>query len=63
MLCESFDILSHKEKIEYFGKLLHAVQSSDKLFVLGQSIIRQAEEWGVLDDVVILPDRSPETDQ
>lgn len=58
MICESFDLLSHKEKIEFIGKLVHSVQSDNNLFIVGQSIIRQAEETGILDDVVINPPKS-----
>lgn len=55
MICEKFDSLSHKEKIEYIGMLVHSVQSDSQLYTIGLAIIRQAKERGILDDVVINP--------
>ncbi len=56
MICENFDLLTHKEKVEYIGRLVHSVQSDNQLFSIGKEIIRQAEQRGVLDDVIINPD-------
>lgn len=61
MICEQFNDLTHREKIEYIGKLLHGVQSCDKLFIIGQAIIKQAEERGILTDVIINPDTNETT--
>lgn len=55
MLCTSYNLMSHRERIEYIGKLLHSVQSDDKLFTIGRAIIKQAEDNGLLDDVIINP--------
>jgi hypothetical protein len=54
-LCEKYNTLSHRERIDYIGKLLHSVQSDNQLYIIGQAIIRQAENNGILDDVVINP--------
>lgn len=64
MICENYNLLSHRERIEYVGKLIHSVQSSNQLFIIGNAIIKQAEEMGILDDVIILPTaHKTETDE
>ena len=55
MICEEFDKLSHRERIEYIGKLVHSVQSHSYLFELGQMIVNHAEATGLLTDVIINP--------
>lgn len=59
MICDKFDSLTHKEKIDFIGKLVHSVQSDGHLFIIGQAVIRQAEERGILDDVIINPEAQP----
>lgn len=59
MICDKFDSLTHKEKIDFIGKLVHSVQSDGQLFIIGQAVIRQAEERGILDDVIINPETQP----
>lgn len=59
MICDKFDSLSHREKIEFIGTICHAVQSDDRLFLLGRAIIFQAQDIGVLDDVIINPVDEP----
>lgn len=56
MLCKSFEELSHREKVEFIGKLCHACQTSEKLFFLGTVIIYTAEDDGLFDNVKILLD-------
>lgn len=63
MICTKFEELTHKEKIELIGKVVHSIQSDNQLFIIGQAIIRQAEERGVLDDVIILPNATLINDQ
>lgn len=56
MLCKSYDELSHIQKIVYIGELIHACQSDDHFFNLGEMIIESAKTKGTLDGVVILPE-------
>jgi hypothetical protein len=56
MLCKNYDDLSHVEKIIYIGELIHACQSDDHFFNLGELIIGSAKTKGTLDGVVILPE-------
>lgn len=60
MICEKFDSFTHKEKIEFIWKLVHSVQSDNKLLIIGEAIIRQAEERGILNDVIINPENKNE---
>ena len=55
MICETYEQSTPKERTDYIGKLVHAVQSSDQLFSLGEEIIRQAERRGLLENVIINP--------
>lgn len=55
MLCENFENLSHYEKITYIGELLHACQSDNYFFKLGEDIIKSAKDVGLFDGVKILP--------
>ena len=63
MLCKNFDSLSHYEKITYIGELLHACQSDNYFFELGNDIIRSAKDVGLFDGVKILPQVTDETDE
>lgn len=55
MICQKFDELTPKEKTEYIGAVVHAVQSSDNLYSMGQEIIRLGNLAGLFDGVKILP--------
>ena len=58
MLCKNYDELSHVQKIVYIGELIHACQSDDHFFNLGEMIIESAKNNGTLDGVVILPENN-----
>jgi hypothetical protein len=55
-LCKSYNDLSHFDKIQYVGELLHACQSDEYLFKLGADIIKTAKDIGLFNGVVILPE-------
>lgn len=55
MNCEKFMCLSPVERIELIGKIVHAIQSDDKLFAEGQKIVKRAETLGLFNGVTILP--------
>jgi hypothetical protein len=55
-LCKSYNDLSHFDKIQFVGEILHACQSDDYLFKLGTDIIKTAKDIGLFNGVVILPE-------
>lgn len=58
MLCKNFSELSHFEKVKYIGELLHACQSDDFLYTVGENIIQTAKDSGLFEGVVILPEQT-----
>lgn len=56
MNCESFLKLDHFEQTLYIGQLVHACQSDDDLFKLGENLIAIALDKGLFDRVKIYPD-------
>lgn len=48
MLCKSYSDLSHQQKVEFIGKLQHAIQVNENLFKMAEAIIEIAEEKDVL---------------
>lgn len=58
MLCKKFNDLSHYDKVKYIGELLHACQSDDFIFGIGECIIQTAKELGIFEGVVILPEQT-----
>jgi hypothetical protein len=60
MLCPGYQKLLPREKRDYIGELLHAVQSDDELFELGSEIIQVAYRRGIFDGVKINPIDEPE---
>jgi len=56
MICEKFNELSINEKIQYIGKLVHAVENDNFLFEAGNEIIWLANEKGIFKGITILPD-------
>lgn len=58
MLCQKYNELSHYEKMKYIGELLHACQSIDYYFEMGEEIIKNAKRTGVFEGVVILPEQT-----
>jgi hypothetical protein len=55
-LCKSYNDLSHFDKIQFVGELLHACQSDEYLFKLGEDIIKTAKDTGLFNGVIILPE-------
>jgi hypothetical protein len=55
-LCKSYNELSHFDKIQYVGEILHACQSDEYFFKLGEDIIKSAKDTGLFNGVVILPE-------
>jgi hypothetical protein len=60
MNCKKYQDLSHVEKITYLGQLIHATQSDDELFEMGQNLIDLGIGKGVFDGVTILPESEKE---
>ena len=55
-LCKSYNELSHFDKIQYVGELLHACQSDEYLFKIGMDVIKTAKDAGIFNGVTILPE-------
>lgn len=58
MLCDSFQELTVIEKRDLIGSLAHAVMNDDECFELGCKLLNHAQKKGILDNVVILPERT-----
>lgn len=56
MICQPFEELTPKEKTEYIGQVVHAIQSDPSLFAMGQEIIRLGQLRGLFEGVTILPE-------
>jgi hypothetical protein len=65
MNCPEYQNLNIKEKHEFIGRLLHAAQCDSIAFSDAQKLINKASIRGVLEDVVIWPERQeePETEK
>lgn len=55
MTHEKFNNLSHREKIELIGKLVHLVQTDETCFGVACDMIIDAELSGTFDNIKILP--------
>ena len=55
MLCESFNKMTLNEKVEFIGKLNHAVQSDERIFNLAKVIIDTSEKLKIFEGVKIIP--------
>lgn len=55
-LCDKFNNLSHFEKITIIGEIVHAIQSDDEMFTMGEQLLKKAKRKGVLDGITILPE-------
>ena len=55
MNCQSYQSLTPKEKAEFIGQLVHAVQNNNDIFKLGQELIELATLKGLFENVVIMP--------
>jgi hypothetical protein len=58
MLCENYNNLSHYDKMKYIGELLHACQSDNYFFSIGENIIQSAKDSGLFEGVIILPEQT-----
>ncbi len=58
MLCKNYNDLSHYDKVKYIGELIHACQTDNYFFELGENIIQSAKDAGVFNGVVILPEQT-----
>jgi hypothetical protein len=56
MICDLFNNLTPKERVEYIGELIHACQSDDVMYQIGKEIIKQGNQRGLFEGVVIFPD-------
>lgn len=56
-ICKNYEELTPFERVEFIGKLVHAVQSDEQAFNSANTIIGYSEENGVFDGVTILPER------
>lgn len=55
MNCTTYQNLTPKEKTEFIGKLVHATQSSEYCYQLGQQLIKVGENQNVFEGVTINP--------
>ncbi len=62
MICEKYEVLSHPEKVQFLGKLCHAAQSDNTLFIHAEELIRLAELRGLFESVIILPNHQNNDD-
>lgn len=53
MNCTSYQRLSTPEQIEFIGKLVVAVQTSETFFKAGNAMIEAAEDVGLFDKVKV----------
>lgn len=55
MICKEYSSLTPIQKVEFTGKLLHAVMTSPVLFKEAKLLIKAAEKAGLFDGVTINP--------
>ena len=60
MNCTTYQKLTPKEKVEFIGKIVHAIQSSEYCFQLGEQIIKVGENQKVFEGVTINPSIEPD---
>jgi hypothetical protein len=58
--CKEWQELDNKEKIQLVGKCVHLLQNDSAAFQAMSSMVRNAEQRGCLEDVVILTEHSTE---
>lgn len=51
MICESFNSLTHKEKVEMIGKITHLIQTDEAIFKEVSSMISFSEIDGDFNNV------------
>jgi len=55
MNCAEYQNLTPLEKSQYIGELVHACISDTKYFKMGEKLIKQAQDKGLFEGVVINP--------
>ncbi len=60
MLCEQYQQLSPVEQIVMIGKIVHALQSDNKIFLNAKELIELADSYGLFENVTILPNTKTE---
>lgn len=63
MICKTYDELSLPEKFQLVGKIIHLLQNDEVICNSVMSIIRSAEQQGLLDNVEILPNQQIVNDE
>lgn len=56
MICKEYEELSIIEKTQLIGRAIHLIQNQSEAFLATLSMIRQAENNGLFDNVIIIPD-------
>lgn len=59
-ICSNYNSLTPLEKVEFIGKLVHAVMTDNMRFLAAKMTIQSAEEAGDFDGVTINPNRDGE---
>ena len=54
-LCEKYDSLTPVQRITMVGEVVHAIQTSDKIFEMAEDLIKLAMLQGAFDGVTFLP--------
>ena len=62
MICKTYNDLSLPEKVQLTGKVIHLLQNNEEICNSIMSIVRSAENNGLLDNVTILPEQKIETE-
>ena len=57
-LCKKYEELTPFERVEFIGKLVHAVQSDDNLFFAAKCLIDTGQDLGVFEGVTIMPENN-----
>ena len=55
MNCEAYRLLSPKERIDFIGSLVHAVQNNNEVFKSAKELVDYAVRKRMFDDVIINP--------
>lgn len=58
MICKTYDDLSLPEKVQLVGKVIHLLQNDELICNSIMSIVRSAEQQGLLDNVTIIPEQN-----
>lgn len=59
MICKNYETLSPKERTEFIGQLLHAVQNDNRAFNTCKMLVSVSEKLGVFTGIKINPDDFP----